>query len=108
MRTLAVPFVVLLVGCEPSQEDRLLECMKNARDKWVAQMCRYTFEEQYVQAAKLEALRKEVAAHEAMFEDLEKRLPEECPDLDDLSCFGDLLRRLTIEHGLVEFSPAKN
>ena len=98
---------LLLVGCmseEGKREERLLECLKEAANEKVAMICRYVYEEKYVEQAKLDALRKERKAYETMFTELEDRLPHDCPDTSDLACFGEVLSDLTIEHGLVEFA----
>ena len=43
MRAFAVLPFVLLVGCEPSREDRLLACLKGAGGKYAAMACQANF-----------------------------------------------------------------
>lgn len=61
---------ILLTGCQPSREDRLLACMQEADDMEIAHLCRLTFDDRFI-----EQLAKETAEKARLAE--ERRAKEE-------------------------------
>ena len=67
---LVLAILVTLPGCEKSREQKLLECLQEADDRWIAEACRRSFDDNYIAT-----LRKEkpdpVAEALATLEDVE-------------------------------------